>query len=79
MSWERIRDGDGDGDSDGAWRARLSCPALVSTLERTGESRTKAIGRAARALTLLLAFRGKITRGAIPTTRDPDSSDDPWY
>jgi len=77
VSWERISDGDGDGD--GVWRARLSCPALVSTLERTGESRTKAIGRAARALTLLLAFRGKINRRTIRTTRDPDSPDDPWY
>jgi hypothetical protein len=50
VSWERA--------DDGRWRARLSCPVLITTLERTGRSRTEAIRRATRALAHLLALRG---------------------
>jgi hypothetical protein len=70
VSWDRL--------GDGCWRARLSCPSFDSTLERTGKSRARAIGRASRALTLLLAFRGKMNRRATRTGRDPDSPDDAW-
>jgi len=70
VSWHRV--------GDGPWLARLSCPSLASTLERTGTSRTKAIGRAARALTLLLTFRDQINRRTVRPGRDEDSPDDPW-
>jgi hypothetical protein len=68
VSWERA--------VDGGWRARLSCPSLVSTLERTGKTRTKAIDRSTRALTLLLAFRTEVNRRRAGPGRGPVSPDD---
>ncbi len=50
VSWQR--------EIDGRWRARLSCPLMSTTLERTGRTRTEAIERATRALTHLLSLRG---------------------
>src|SRR5438128_2094524 len=39
LSWQR--------EPDGRWKARLSGPGLVHTIERTGRSRRRAIARAA--------------------------------
>lgn len=43
LSWQRREGADG-------WIARLSCPRLAETIEREGNSRCHAIGRANRAL-----------------------------
>jgi hypothetical protein len=75
VSWEHETDGVED---DGHWRARLSCPTLDSTLERTGRTRTRAIEHAARSLTLLLSLRAEIERRAAQLGDDLDSTDEPW-
>jgi hypothetical protein len=62
VSWQR--------ENDGFWRARLSCPLVSTTLERTGRTRTEAIDRATRALTHLLSLRGVLLdRRKIQFTR----------
>jgi len=84
VSWNR--------HGDGLWRARLSCPSLVSTLERTATSRAQAIEHAVHALSRLLLVRGQFlarqTQVAPDRDFEPDSSsnsspdslsfDDPW-
>jgi hypothetical protein len=60
----------------GRWRARLSCPDLVFTLERMGKTRTEAIESAARALVQLLALRQMLHRDSLGITEDLESSDD---
>jgi hypothetical protein len=44
-------------DPDGGWRARLSGPRAVRTIERSAPTRVAAIDRAGRAMLRLLAFR----------------------
>jgi hypothetical protein len=72
VSWRREVDDDGDG----CWCARVSCPALVDTLERTGKTRTEAIERAARVLTLRLNFRGAYDRQTGRVAENPWTPDD---
>ncbi len=60
------------------WLARLSCPSLVFTLERTGKTRTEAIESAARALVQLLALRQLLHRDTLVIGEDLESSDDPF-
>jgi hypothetical protein len=61
----------------GRWRARLSCPALVSTLERTGRTRTEAIERAARAVHHVLSLQGRFHPQDVRIDWDARSLDDP--
>jgi hypothetical protein len=56
VSWHR------DKVKVGHWRARLSCPLILFTLERTGKTRTEAIERAAEALEQLLVLRQRLRR-----------------
>jgi hypothetical protein len=70
VSWEWI--------GDGCWLARLSCPSLATTLERTGRTRTRAIGRATRALTLHLTFRDELNRRTTRSGLDPSPPEYPW-
>jgi hypothetical protein len=49
LSWTR--------DPDGLWRARISGPGVVRTLERTGRTRTQAAEAAAAAMDRLLIAR----------------------
>jgi hypothetical protein len=66
LSWQR--------EPDGRWKARLSGPGLVQTLERTGRSRRRAIDRSARALDRLPALRARICRGS---PRGPSAGAEP--
>lgn len=54
LSWHR--------EPDGRWRARLSCPDVVRTVERTASTRWRAITRSARALDRLPALRARLGR-----------------
>jgi len=74
VSWQWQPEGQGTG----RWRARLSCPSLVFTLERMGKTRTEAIEIAARALVQLLALRQLLHRDSLGITEDLESSDDPF-
>jgi hypothetical protein len=66
-------------EGDRRWRARLSCSLLVSTLERTGRTRTEAIGRAAQALDRLLTLRDIFHRREIRVHWDSQAFDDPRH
>jgi hypothetical protein len=76
VSWEWQPEA--PGAERGRWRARLSCPSLVFTLERTGKTRTEAIESAARALVQLLALRQLLHRDSLGLTDDLESTDDPF-
>ena len=58
LSWQR--------DPDGRWRARLSCPELPRTVERTGWTRCAAITRSTtvvrRTISLRCTFQDELTR-----------------
>ncbi len=73
VSWQWQPEGQGTG----RWRARLSCPSLVWTLERMGKTRTEAIEIAARALVQLLALRQLLHRDSLEIADDLESPDDP--
>jgi hypothetical protein len=64
VSWQRL--------NDGRWLARLSCPSLVFTLERSGKTRTAAIAHAIRTLDAILSLRLVLRRGAPETAQDAD-------
>jgi hypothetical protein len=68
LSWQQ--------QSDGRWLARLSCPALVVTLERAGRTRTAAIAHAVRTLNSILALRSLLDRGSPGLTDDSKGADD---
>jgi hypothetical protein len=71
VSWQR--------QSDGRWLARLSCPSLVFTLERTGTTRTAAIARALRTLDVILSLRLLLNRGSLPIAQDAEQFTDPGW
>lgn len=54
VSWQR--------DANGRWRARLSGPELIHTIERTGGTRWRAIRRSVGALDRLPTLRARIGR-----------------
>ncbi len=58
LSWQR--------ESDGRWKARLSGPETVHTVERTATTRSRAIDRSARALTRLGTIRDRLDAGPTP-------------
>jgi hypothetical protein len=68
VSWHR--------KSDGRWLARLSCPSLVFTLERTGKTRTAAIVQAVHTMNSILALRPLFQRGSPGIDEDRQQSDD---
>jgi hypothetical protein len=59
VSWSR--------EADGRWRARISGPGVVRTLERTGRTRHRAVTRSIDALDRLPALRALI--GSRPGRR----------
>lgn len=60
LSWQR--------EPDGRWKARLSGPEAVHTIERTATTRSRAIARSARAMTRLRSIRARL---GARTTPDP--------
>ena len=66
LSWSR--------GPDGAWRARLSCPELPRTIERSGKTRGESIDRADRVLRRILALRGTLRTPAGREAR-PDGDE----
>lgn len=54
LSWHR--------DADGSWRARLSGPGVLHTIERTAPTRRQAAVRSARALHRLPVIRARLGR-----------------
>jgi hypothetical protein len=60
LSWHR--------GSDGLWKARLSGPGLVCTIERSAPTRCRAISRSARAMARILTLRRGLEG---PPVRDP--------
>jgi hypothetical protein len=71
VSWQRR--------SDGRWLARLSCPSLVFTLERSGKTRTAAIAHAMRTLDVILSLRYLLNRGSLPIAEDAEQFIDPGW
>jgi hypothetical protein len=71
VSWHRR--------SDGRWAARLSCPSLVFTLERTGKTRTAAIAHAVRTLEVILSLRFLLHRGSLAIAEDAEPISDPGW
>jgi hypothetical protein len=69
VSWQR--------QSDGRWAARLSCPSLVFTLERTGQTRTAAIAHVVRTLDVILSLRSLFHRGSLAIAKDAEQFLDP--
>jgi hypothetical protein len=74
VSWQWQEGANGTG----RWLARLSCPSLVFTLERMGNTRTEAIETAARSLVQLLALRQLLHRDSLEIAEDRESYDDPF-
>jgi hypothetical protein len=71
VSWQRQK--------DGRWLARLSCPSLVFTLERSGGSRTAAIAHAIRTLDTILSLRLLLHRDSPQTAKDAEQFMDPGW
>jgi hypothetical protein len=57
---------------DRRWRARLSGPGLVCTIERSARTRRRAIGRTARAMSRIMAHQAR-TEPAGVRCPDPPS------
>jgi hypothetical protein len=69
VSWQR--------QDDGRWLARLSCPSLVFTLERSGKTRTAAIAHAVSTLDVILSLRYLLHRGSLEFAEDAEQFIDP--